>query len=605
MKFRRAILLGMALTGLSLFLASAQTVPQLINYQGRLTNASGQPLDGVQVDLTFTFYPTEMSGTPLLTVTQPGVLVSKGIYNLLIGSGGILTGTETTLAGVFQNHAQVWMGVQAGTDPEMTPRTRISSVGYALKADTANTAGTANTALAVSPGAILASSIGENCAVGEGLFKTASGWRCAPPWGVIFWTWISGSNAINQSGVYGTKGTPDAANVPGARDTAVSWADASGNLWLFGGYGYAASTSGRLNDLWKWDGTNLTWVSGSNAANQNGVYGTKGVPDAANAPGSRQYAVTWRDASGNLWLFGGYGYFATGGTGWLNDLWRWDGTNWTWVSGSNSYNQNGVYGTKGTPDPANVPGSRSEAVSWRDVSGNFWLFGGSGYAASGGSGNLNDLWKWDGTNWTWISGSNATNQNGVYGSQGAPNPANVPGSRSGAVSWTDTAGTFWLFGGWGYAASGSGYLNDLWKWDGTNWTWVSGNNAANQYGVYGTKGFPGPANAPGSRRYTVSWRDVSGNFWLFGGNGYAASGQGNLNDLWKWDGANWTWVSGNSAANQYGVYGTKGTPDSANVPGSRYEAVSWTDASGNLWLFGGNGYAASGSGRLNDLWRFY
>ncbi len=29
---------------------------------------------------------------------------------------------------------------------------------------------------------------------------------------------MSGSNTPNQLGVYGTKGVPDAANVPGARD---------------------------------------------------------------------------------------------------------------------------------------------------------------------------------------------------------------------------------------------------------------------------------------------------------------------------------------------------------------------------------------------------
>ena len=29
------------------------------------------------------------------------------------------------------------------------------------------------------------------------------------------WTWISGSNLVDQAGVYSTKGTADSANVPG------------------------------------------------------------------------------------------------------------------------------------------------------------------------------------------------------------------------------------------------------------------------------------------------------------------------------------------------------------------------------------------------------
>ena len=32
------------------------------------------------------------------------------------------------------------------------------------------------------------------------------------------WTWVSGSNTNAKPGTYGTKGVPDAANVPGAHD---------------------------------------------------------------------------------------------------------------------------------------------------------------------------------------------------------------------------------------------------------------------------------------------------------------------------------------------------------------------------------------------------
>ena len=80
------------------------------------------------------------------------------------------------------------------------------------------------------------------------------------------WTWISGSNMRDQAGTYGTKGTAIPLNVPGARGTAVSWIYSSGRLWLFGGIGSdSAGNSGGLNDLWKFDPTDLewTWVSGS------------------------------------------------------------------------------------------------------------------------------------------------------------------------------------------------------------------------------------------------------------------------------------------------------------------------------------------------------
>jgi hypothetical protein len=60
-----------------------------------------------------------------------------------------------------------------------------------------------------------------------------------------------------------------------------------------------------------------------------------------------------------------------------------------------------------------------------------------------------------------------------------------------------------------------------------------------------------------------------------------------LNDLWIYDGRNWTWMSGSSSVNQYGSYGEKGVPSPSNVPGGRFGGISWRDNDGNLWMFGG------------------
>jgi hypothetical protein len=71
---------------------------------------------------------------------------------------------------------------------------------------------------------------------------------------------------------------------------------------------------------------------------------------------------------------------------------------------------------------------------------------------------------------------------------------------------------------------------------------------------------------------------------------------GRLNDLWKFDGEEWVWVSGSNATNQYGVYGEKEIPDSNNIPGARAGyAVSWMGNYGNMWLFGGDGYDINGT----------
>ena len=403
---------------------------------------------------------------------------------------------------------------------------------------------------------------------------------------------MSGSNTVNQPSVY----YPSLFSVPGARQRSVSWTDSTGNLWLFGGF----KPGGLLgydyfNDLWRFDGTYWIWMSGSNTVSQPGYYGTMGSPSSINVPGARDGSVSWTDSVGNMWLFGGQGYDVAGSYGLLNDLWRFDGTYWTWMSGNNTIYSPAVYGTLGSPASTNVPGARYGSVSWTDSADNLWLFGGHGYIGPGNFGYLNDLWKFDGTYWTWMSGSNTFNSSGVYGTMGSPAATNVPGARRGSVSWTDSADNLWLFGGY---VSG-GYLNDLWKYDGTDWTWMSGNNTTNQPGYYGTQGSPGARDVPGARWGSVSWTDSTGSLWLFGG--YVSGGY--LNDLWRFDGTYWTWISGSSTINSPGVYGTLGSPASTNVPGARYNSVSWTDNLGNLWLFGGDGIAGA-SDHLNDLWRY-
>jgi N-acetylneuraminic acid mutarotase len=349
------------------------------------------------------------------------------------------------------------------------------------------------------------------------------------------------------------------------------------------------------------------WVNGPSTPTNNGVYGTLGVAAASNFPGGRQTPTTWTDTSGNLWLFGGFGLDSVGSVLPMNDLWRFGAGQWTWMGGSNSGGHGGTYGTLGVPAMSNIPGARSEAVGWTDAAGNFWLFGGNGFDSAGDEGSLNDLWKYSAGEWTWMGGSDLTVQQGIYGMLDVPSANNIPGSRFGAVSWIDSAGNFWLFGGISIDSNGrAGQLNDLWKYTNGEWTWESGSNVVDQEGTYGTQGTPAPGNVPGARDWAVSWIDSSGSLWVFGGVGFDSTGViGILNDLWKFSNGQWTWMSGSSLANQAGVYGTRGMPSPVNVPGYRQLAISWTDSSGNFWLFGGNGVdSASGVGLLNDLWKY-
>ncbi|MGA2234618.1 MAG: hypothetical protein ABSG23_04040 [Terriglobales bacterium] len=438
----------------------------------------------------------------------------------------------------------------------------------------------------------------------------SSGGGTPPPSSANEWAWMNGASIANQPGTYGSLGTAASSNVPGAREQAISWLDASGNFWLFSGNGFdSVGNSGFLNDLWKYSSGQWTWMGGSNVVDQPGAYGPLGTAASSNVPGARNSEVRWIDASGNFWLFGGGGYDSNGTLGRLNDLWKYGAGQWTWMSGSNTVNQPGTYGTQGTAATGNVPGARFHAVSWIDASGDFWLFGGNVNALnSAGEFYLNDLWKYSAGQWTWMSGSSTIDQPGMYGIEGTASVNNVPGAREQAFGWTDASGNFWLFGGNGYDSNGNyGFLNDLWKYSAGQWTWMGGASVVDQPGTYGTQGTAVAGNVPGARNSGVSWIDASGNLWLFGGGGYDASGSlGRLNDLWKYGAGQWTWTSGSNIADEPGTYGTLGTAASSNVPGARFHAAGWIDASGTFWFFGGNANTLNGPGEvyLNDLWKY-
>jgi N-acetylneuraminic acid mutarotase len=292
-------------------------------------------------------------------------------------------------------------------------------------------------------------------------------WMFVPA--TLEWTWVSGSNAANQAGTFGTLGMAAPSNVPGAKARVASWMDHSGNLWLFGGFGFISpGLYGEFNDLWKFNPvtSEWTWVSGSSTEDEMGVYGVRGTADPSNVPGARDGAASWIDARGIIWLFGGAGIdnFDT-----INDLWKFDPatSEWTWVSGSKLFGQNGIYGTRGLATPWNVPGARNESQSWIDSNGKFWLFGGFGHDSAGNKDALNDLWMFDPATleWTWVSGGNVCGRSGVYGTLGSPTSSNIPGARKAAISQIDSSGSLWLFGGAGFDSAGTqSLINDLWRY---------------------------------------------------------------------------------------------------------------------------------------------
>jgi N-acetylneuraminic acid mutarotase len=292
--------------------------------------------------------------------------------------------------------------------------------------------------------------------------------------------------------------------------------------------------------------------------------------------------ILWTNTSNTVCIFGGFGYGGSGVSS-LNDLWKFDPatTNWTWMKGSTNCEERGVYGTQGVPDSTNTPGARRYSVSWRHSDGSLWLFSGIGYGISGLIGSLNDVWKFDPgtTNWTWMKGGTTTNNTGFYGTLGVPDPANTPGARSSVGCWQDTVAAVYFFGGSGYGATGyTGSFNEMWKFDPvtTNWTWTRG-PTNDPWGVYGTQGMSDAANTPGARGGHASWTDAGGAFWLFGGDGCALSQNGELNDVWQYNGSGRMALTTNALVFSAVYQGDNPTAQLINITNSGTRGFAYTN----------------------------
>jgi hypothetical protein len=91
----------------------------IVPIQGRLTDDSGNPLDGLY-SITFSIYDVSTGGTALCSDTDT-VSVANGLFNAEMDFC-----TSDDIDG-----RQLWLGIKVGSDAEMTPRQGIYAVPYA------------------------------------------------------------------------------------------------------------------------------------------------------------------------------------------------------------------------------------------------------------------------------------------------------------------------------------------------------------------------------------------------------------------------------------------------------------------------------------------
>ncbi|MEO0114597.1 MAG: hypothetical protein ABIK93_03885 [candidate division WOR-3 bacterium] len=121
------------------------TIPRMLNYQGKLTDATGNPVPDSTYSITFRLFTVTSGGTAFWNETQ-NVQTSNGLFNVLLGSLNPIDSIPQA--------GNCYLEMQVNPNPAMTPRVRIVSSAYAYqsrKADSANYASSAPTTRPITP----------------------------------------------------------------------------------------------------------------------------------------------------------------------------------------------------------------------------------------------------------------------------------------------------------------------------------------------------------------------------------------------------------------------------------------------------------------------
>lgn len=263
------VLFGVALATASLICAAGTlaAAPNLLNYQGRLTTPGGAPVVDNTYAVTFSIYSVPSAGSALWTETQPVTTVG-GIFSAVLGS------TIPFAEGLFSDSTR-YLGIKVGADPEISPRTRLISVPFALRVATVDGAAGGNISSKVSIGtghintglnAFVAGASneasGSHSSVGGGFSNSASGISSTIAGGQK--DTASGSLSTVAGGSHNVA-SGDASTVAGGTNN-----NASGSWSTVGGGGGAISTDSNsaIGDY--------STVAGGNSNRAAGAYATIG-----------------------------------------------------------------------------------------------------------------------------------------------------------------------------------------------------------------------------------------------------------------------------------------------------------------------------------------
>ncbi len=211
-----ALVILLAATGL----AHGQSIPALINYQGRLTDNLGNPVTSGSYDVQFRIWdhPTQAgAGDYIWGRSFPLHVVTNGLFNVLLSDDGspVLTPGTPQAASLRDAFAGTdrYLGLTITRNPqgqitspiEISPRQRLVSAPYAIQAQNAALAGFATNAASLvnDTKRQIVTITGTNVVVNGSI----SGYGTIPLGGIIMWS--GASVPAGWALCDGANGTPD------------------------------------------------------------------------------------------------------------------------------------------------------------------------------------------------------------------------------------------------------------------------------------------------------------------------------------------------------------------------------------------------------------
>ncbi len=401
----RLLLLALV-ASLSVFGSIAAQTPDTLDFQGRITDLSGVPIDTTGLSTTFNLYK---DGVSVWNETQ-SINVVDGVFNVHLGA-------VSPLDSMPFNEAME-LGITFGKFAEMTPRTPLTSAAYAFATrgmwavEAKNCCVTAMNVIGGSPNNSVAAGVA-GATIGGG-----GGLEGMVPVGNVVsddWATIGGGQDNEASGKLSTIGG-------GASNTASGLRSSVG-----GGYGNSAISQsstvggGQSNNAQ----ATYTTVAGGQSNDATDVHATVGGGHLNDADGERSTVAGGYQnvATGdNAAIGGGYGNSATGGSATVGGGYQNEAANGAaTVGGGNNNEASGPYSFVGggstnfaTVDYSTVGGGSSNYASQLFAA----VLGGVANVASGNSASVTG------------GSSNVASSDGAVVSGGS---FNVAGGNSSAI----------------------------------------------------------------------------------------------------------------------------------------------------------------------------